>query len=282
MSTSVDHPHFLPILLKLIKRVLSPPTFLSSHFQCDGNTNSQVRFGSTIDWNSPELAPHAQVLANDRHQGDAGYIDEPPGQGSWKMRVVDPAANHMEEMHGDSEVQALFPSPHEKPQTNCTAGELGQKSQVYISLRGYLSLSDVKLWYYLLLPDHFWSKLNTFKSFKLCWCEEIDCVLIFFQKLEQHVVRCCNSPLFVCTDILNKGLTRWVSSIWMPSLRASPALLQSQGPAKTGQKFRLWLRNARKHRLDRCWTHRTYFIAEDLIQRPTCLHQTVHSSQPQT
>lgn len=25
----------------------------------------------------------------------------------------------------------------------------------------------------------------------------------------------------------------------------------------------------------------TYFIAEDLVQRPTSLHQTVHASQPQ-
>lgn len=32
------------------------------------------------------------------------------------MRIVDPAADHMEEVHGDCEVQALFPSTDEEPQ----------------------------------------------------------------------------------------------------------------------------------------------------------------------
>lgn len=33
------------------------------------------------------------------------------------MSIIDPAANHMEEVHSDCEVQALFPSTDEEPQT---------------------------------------------------------------------------------------------------------------------------------------------------------------------
>ena len=36
------------------------------------------------------------------------------------MRVVDPAADHVEEMHGDREVQALLPSTDEEPQADGT------------------------------------------------------------------------------------------------------------------------------------------------------------------
>lgn len=37
------------------------------------------------------------------------------------MRVVDPAADHVEEVHGDCEVQALFPSTDEEPQAEGAA-----------------------------------------------------------------------------------------------------------------------------------------------------------------
>lgn len=79
--------------------------------------NSQVRFGSTVDRNCPELSPHAQVLSDHSHQRHAGYIDEPPGEGGGKVGVVDPAPDHVKEVHGDCEVQALFPSADEEPQT---------------------------------------------------------------------------------------------------------------------------------------------------------------------
>lgn len=86
---------------------------------------SQVRFGSTVDWNCPELSPHAQVLSDYSHQRHASHIDQPPGQSGREMRVIDPAADHVEEVHGDCEVQALFPSTDEEPETEST----GQRVQ---------------------------------------------------------------------------------------------------------------------------------------------------------
>ena len=115
----------VPFLLpKVEKRPLSESVegYPSTHFQRGVDKNSQVRFGSTIDWNGPELSSHAQVLSNYSHQGHAGYVDEPPWQGSWKMSVIDPAADHVEEMHRDREVQTLFPSSYEEPQTKGAAG----------------------------------------------------------------------------------------------------------------------------------------------------------------
>lgn len=91
---------------------------------------SQVRFGSTVDWDSPQLSPHAQVLSNHSHQGDAGYIDEPPGQHCWRMRVVDPADDHMKEVHSDSEVETLLPAADEEPQTEGTA----RKTKMYCTV----------------------------------------------------------------------------------------------------------------------------------------------------
>lgn len=96
-------------------------------FQPVTKENSQIRFRSSVDWNCPELSPHAQVLSNYSHQRHAGYVDEPPGQGSWKMSVIYPAADHVEEVHGDREVQALFPSADEEPQTEGAAGTVTRK-----------------------------------------------------------------------------------------------------------------------------------------------------------
>lgn len=45
------------------------------------------------------------------------------------MSVIDPTADHMEEMHSDCEVQALFASTDEEPQTKGT-GEQGDKGSV--------------------------------------------------------------------------------------------------------------------------------------------------------
>lgn len=92
----------------------------STNLQRGVRENSQVRFGSSVDWNCPELSPHAQVLANYSHQRHAGYIDEPPGQGGWKMSVIDPAADHMEKVYGDGKVQALLPPADEEPKTKST------------------------------------------------------------------------------------------------------------------------------------------------------------------
>lgn len=88
---------------------------------------SQVGFGSTVDWNSPQLSPHAQVLSNHSHQGNAGCIDQPPGEHSWRMRVVHPAEDHVEEVHSDGKVQALLPTADEEPQTQSA----DRKTQVY-------------------------------------------------------------------------------------------------------------------------------------------------------
>lgn len=82
--------------------------------------NSQVRFGSTVDWNGPQLGAHTQVLSNHSRQGYAGDIDEPPGQGGWRLSVVDPAADQVKEVHRNGEVKALFPSTDEKPQAEGT------------------------------------------------------------------------------------------------------------------------------------------------------------------
>lgn len=43
------------------------------------------------------------------------------------MSVVYPAADHVEEVHGDREVQALFPSADEEPQTEGAAGTVTRK-----------------------------------------------------------------------------------------------------------------------------------------------------------
>lgn len=88
---------------------------------------SKVRLGSSIDWNGLEFSPHAQVLSNDSHQCHAGDVDEPPGQSSWEMSVIDPAADHMEEVHSYSEVQALFATTDEEPQTKSTVNNETEK-----------------------------------------------------------------------------------------------------------------------------------------------------------
>lgn len=81
---------------------------------------SEVRLRSTVDWDGPELSPHAQVLSNHGHQSHAGHVDQPPGQGRREVGVVDPTAYHVEEVHSDSEVQTLLPSADEEPQAQGT------------------------------------------------------------------------------------------------------------------------------------------------------------------
>lgn len=114
---------YLPFILPKVEKAPSSESiegYQSTDSQHDVDKNSQVRFGCTIDWNGPELSSHAQVLSNYSHQGHAGYIDEPPGQNSWKPSIIDPAANHVEEVNSDREVQTLFPSTYEEPESKGT------------------------------------------------------------------------------------------------------------------------------------------------------------------
>ena len=96
-------------------------------------SESEVGFGACVDRDCPELSPHAQVLPNHSHQSHAGNVDKPPGQSSWKVGVVDPATNHVEEVDSDGEVQALLPSADKKPQAEGTGEILGQ-TQVRINI----------------------------------------------------------------------------------------------------------------------------------------------------
>lgn len=93
------------------------------------------------------------------------------------------------------------------------------------------------------------------------------------------------SSLWCAEKSLKTSLTRWVSSIWTPSLRACHVLLQNQGPAKAQQRFQYHFRSTYIWHRKRGYTHKmdpiTYFIAKDLVQWPISLHQTVHSCQPQ-
>lgn len=53
-----------------------------------------------------------------------------------------------------------------------------------------------------------------------------------------------SSRFFQYTEKILKTLhTRWESSRWMPSLRACPALLQTQGPARAEQRFNYHFRS---------------------------------------
>lgn len=42
------------------------------------------------------------------------------------MSIIDPAPNHMEEVHSDREVQALLSPTDEEPQTKGTAGKIAE------------------------------------------------------------------------------------------------------------------------------------------------------------
>lgn len=73
------------------------------------------------------------------------------------MSIIDPAADHMEEVHSDCEVQALFPSTDEEPKTKGAAGTMRQKSHVIshahlrfrLDSRGY---KDTPAKLYMFLP----------------------------------------------------------------------------------------------------------------------------------
>lgn len=97
-----------------------------------GGQRSKVRLRSTVDWDGPELSPHAQVLSNHGHQSHAGHVDQPPGQGRREVGIVDPTAYHVEEVHSDSEVQTLLPSADKEQQaqgTDETARQMHDEGQ---------------------------------------------------------------------------------------------------------------------------------------------------------
>lgn len=106
--------------------------FTGSNSVSQSGVRSEVRLRSTVDWDGPELSPHAQVLSNHGHQSHAGHVDQPPGQGRREVGVVDPTAYHVEEVHGDSEVQTLLPSADKEQQaqgTDETARQMHDEGQ---------------------------------------------------------------------------------------------------------------------------------------------------------
>lgn len=80
-----------------------------------------VGFGSRIQWDFSEFYPHAEVLPNRSHERCAHDVHQPPRQSRGKVRVINPAAQKMEEVNGDCEIQALLSSSDEVQQPQSTA-----------------------------------------------------------------------------------------------------------------------------------------------------------------
>lgn len=80
-----------------------------------------VGFGSRIQWDFSEFYPHAEVLPNRGHERCAHDVHQPPRQSRGKVRVINPAAQKMEEVNGDCEIQALLSSSDEVQQPQSTA-----------------------------------------------------------------------------------------------------------------------------------------------------------------
>jgi len=80
-----------------------------------------IGFGGRIEWNFSEFYPHAEVLPDGSHQCSAHDVHQPPRQGRGKVRVINPAAQEVEEVNGDSEIQALLSSADEVQQAKSTA-----------------------------------------------------------------------------------------------------------------------------------------------------------------
>lgn len=79
-----------------------------------------IGFGGGVERDLPQLYSHAQILPDGRHQRRAHDVHQPPRQRRGEARVVDPAAQQVEEMNGDGEIQALLPSPDEVQQAQST------------------------------------------------------------------------------------------------------------------------------------------------------------------
>jgi len=50
------------------------------------------------------------------------------------VSIIDPAADHVKEVHGDREVEALFPPPDEEPQTQGTARTIRQFNALVLNI----------------------------------------------------------------------------------------------------------------------------------------------------
>lgn len=80
-----------------------------------------VGFGGRIKGDFSEFYPHAEVLPDSSHQRGAHDVHQPPRQGWGKVRVINPAAQKVEEVNGDCEIQALLSSADEVQQAQSTA-----------------------------------------------------------------------------------------------------------------------------------------------------------------
>lgn len=80
-----------------------------------------IGFGGRIEGDFSEFYPHAEVLPDRSHQGGAHDVHQPPRQGGGKVRVINPAAQEVEEVNGHCEVQALLSPADEVQQAQRTA-----------------------------------------------------------------------------------------------------------------------------------------------------------------
>lgn len=79
-----------------------------------------VGFGGRIKGDFSEFYPHAEVLPDGSHQCGAHNVHQPPRQGRGKVRVINPAAQKVEEVNCDCEIQALLSSADEVQQAQST------------------------------------------------------------------------------------------------------------------------------------------------------------------
>lgn len=83
---------------------------------CHQSESLYVGFGGRTEGDFSEFYPHAEVLADRSHQCGAYDVHQPPCQGRGKARVINPAAQEVEEVNGDGEIQALLSSADEVQQ----------------------------------------------------------------------------------------------------------------------------------------------------------------------
>lgn len=80
-----------------------------------------IGLGGRIERDLSEFYPHAEVLADGSHQCSAHDVHQPPRQGGGEAGVINPAAQQVEEVNGDCEIQALLSSADEVQQAQSTA-----------------------------------------------------------------------------------------------------------------------------------------------------------------
>lgn len=109
-----------------------------------GVHESEVGLGPCVDRDGPELSPHAQVFSDHCHQRHAGHVDQPPGQHHGELGIVEPAADHVEKVDSDGEVQTLLTSSDEEPQAESTGGrrmQWGGQRQIRIQTFGQIEFN---------------------------------------------------------------------------------------------------------------------------------------------